>query len=195
MDATTGVDDVTEERHPVWLRRFLDQGTMWQKALLSVGAIAGAFVAIGTLAVSINSVVETDDAPVTSTDAADARVGARSFRRPDPVTGETGDANDLVALLADAATKYANDPASPDGRVTLDFFVETEPQDSGRITLNYTCSNEPPCRAALQAWEPTTFDVNHGATRFRGLYIVRIQQGEPDRDVEFGLRKIADLDA
>lgn len=183
-----------EEHHPIWLRRFLDQGTTWQKSLLSIGAIATAVLAIGSLALAISRLVDSDDDPTrpepTTTFDLD---GERAFRSADPLTSETADADELIALLTNAADAYAEDPNSPDARVTLDFHVDEKPQNSGRIRLNYGCSNEPPCQADLQAWEPTMFDENSGATFFRGVYIVRIQQGERDRNIELGLRKVAEL--
>jgi hypothetical protein len=182
---------VGDDGHPIWLRRFLDQGTTWQKLLLAFGAMAGALLAIGGLAVAINRIVDGDDGPTRFAPATTSNLGgALNFRRADPLKSETADANELVALLTLAARAYAVEPNSPDSRVTLDFYVDVEPQDSGRIKLNYGCPNEPPCEAALQAWEPTMFEVNQGATLFKGVYIVRIQRGQPDRDIEFGLRKV-----
>lgn len=180
-----------DDGHPIWLRRFLDQGTTWQKLLLAFGAMAGALLAIGGLAVAINKVLDGDNRSAKSQPANISNLGgALNFRRADPLKSETADANELVALLTVAARAYAAEPNSPDSRVTLDFYVEAEPQGSGRIKLNYGCPNEPPCEAALQAWEPTMFDVNQGATLFKGVYIVRIQLGQPDRNIEFGLRKV-----
>lgn len=185
---------MVDDRHPIWLRRFLDQGTTWQKLLLAFGAIAGALLAIGGLAVAINSLVDGDDRPTGSGTATNSTSGgARIFRMADPLKNETADVNELVALLTLAARAYAAEPNSPDSRVTLDFHVDAEPQGSERIKLNYGCPNEPPCEAALQAWEPTMFEVNQGATLFKGVYIVRIQLGQPDRNIEFGLRKVAEL--
>ncbi len=185
---------MVDDRHPTWLRRFLDQGTTWQKLLLAFGAIAGALLAIGSLAVAINKLVGGDDRPTSSELATTSNSGgAQMFGTADPLRSETADVNRLVALLTLAARTYAAEPNSPDSRVTLDFRVDAEPQDSGRIKLNYGCPNEPPCEAQLQAWEPTMFEVNQGATLFKGVYIVRIQRGQPDRNIEFGLRKVAEL--
>ena len=180
-----------DDGHPIWLRRFLDQGTTWQKLLLAFGAMAGALLAIGGLAVAINKIGDGGDGPARSQPATTSNLGgALDFRRTDPLKSETADANKLVALFTVAARAYAAEPDAPDSRVTLDFYVDAEPQDSGRIKLNYGCPNEPPCEAALQAWEPTMFDVNQGATLFKGVYIVRIQRGQPDRNIEFGLRRV-----
>jgi hypothetical protein len=181
-----------DDGHPIWLRKFLDQSTTWQKLLLAVGAMAGALLAIGGLAVAINSAFG-DRGDATRSATTSNVGGAHIFRRIESVKGETADANELVALLTSAAGAYAREPNSPDSRITLDFHVDAEPQDSGRIKLPYMCSNEPPCEAALQAWEPTMFDVNQGATLFKGVYIVRIQRGEADRNIEFGLRKITPI--
>lgn len=182
------------DRHPIWLRRFLDQGTTWQKLLLAFGAIAGALLAIGALAAALNRLVDSDDGPTRSEPATTSSSdGAPTFRRADPLKSETADVDELVALLTLAADAYAAEPNSPDSRVVLDFHVDAEPQDSGRIKLNYGCPNDPPCEAALQAWAPTMFDVNQGATLFEGVYTVRVQQGQPDRNIEFGLRKVAEL--
>ncbi len=188
----TDFNFVGDNGHPIWLRRFLDQGTTWQKSLLAFGAIAGALLAIGGLAAAINRLVDGGDAPTRSESATTSAFGGgRVFRRADPLKSETADANELVALLTLAARAYSTDPSSPDSRIMLDFHVDAEPQDSGRIKLGYGCPNEPPCEAALQAWEPTMFDVNQGATLFEGVYVVRIQRGQPDRNLEFGLRKVA----
>jgi hypothetical protein len=182
---------VGDNGHPIWLRRFLDQGTTWQKSLLAFGAIAGALLAIGGLAVAIDRLVDSGDAPTRSESATTSTFGgARVFRRADPLRSETADASELVTLLTLAARTYAADPNSADARVTLDFHVNAKPQNSGRIRLGYGCPNEPPCVADLQAWEPTMFEENQGATFFKGVYIVRIQQGQPDRNIEFGLRKV-----
>jgi hypothetical protein len=180
-----------DDGHPIWLRRFLDQGTTWQKLLLAIGAMAGALLAIGGLAVAINNVFDGDNGSAKSQAANISNLGgALNFRRTDPLKSETADARELVALLTVAANAYAAEPNSPNSRATLDFYVEVPPQDSGRIKLGYGCPNEPPCEAALQAWEPTVFDVNQGATLFKGVYIVRIQRGQADRNIEFGLRKV-----
>jgi hypothetical protein len=180
-----------DDGHPIWLRRFLDQSTTWQKLLLAFGAMAGALLTIGGLAVAINKVLDGDGGPARSQTSTTSNLGgALVFRRTDPLKSETADANELVALLTAAARAYAAEPNSPKSRVTLDFHVDATPQNSGRIKLNYGCPNDPPCVADLQAWEPTMFDENQGATFFKGVYIVRIQLGEPDRNIEFGLRKV-----
>jgi hypothetical protein len=151
-------------------------------------------VAINTLVIGLNRLVDRSDGPTRSEPAAASSSGdPATFRRADPLQNETADVDELVALLTLAAEAYAADPNSPDSRVVLDFHVDAEPQDSGRIKLNYGCPNDPPCEAALQAWEPTVFDENQGATLFEGVYTVRIQLGEPDRNIEFGLRRVAEL--
>ena len=140
---------VDGDRHPIWLRRFLDQGTTWQKLLLAFGAIAGALLAIGALAAALNRLVDGDDGPTRSEPATTSSSdGASTFRRADPLKSETADVDELVALLTLAADAYAAEPNSPDSRVVLDFHVDAEPQDSGRIKLNYGCPNDPPCEAA-----------------------------------------------
>ena len=95
-------------RHPIWLRRFLYQGTTWQKLLLAFGAVAGALLAIGALAVSLNRLVDGDNGPTRSEPATtSSSAGAPTFRRADPLKSETADVDELVALLTLAADAYA----------------------------------------------------------------------------------------
>lgn len=183
-----------ESGQPIWLRRFLDQGTTWQKLLLAIGAIAGALLAVGGLAVSINQLVDGDgQANRLGSPSAPAVDDDRIFVRAEPLASESADVDGLVALLLVASEAYAADQNDPEARVALQFSVDSEPANSGRITLGYRCPNEPPCVVDLQAWEPTQFDVTRGATFFEGVYVVRVQRGRAERDIEFGLRKVGTI--
>jgi hypothetical protein len=153
-----------EESRRFWWRRFLDQATVPQKLLLSLGAIAGALVAIGTLVIAVGDRLGDDD---DGSDSIESLSGTT-------VESKTDDADQLIRGLLAAA-------GSDSKTVLLDVKVLADPSqptlNSADIHVYFNCDTGDCSRARLQFPEGLPVTTNPLGLDLEGSWAVTLASG------------------
>jgi hypothetical protein len=166
MDATTTLP--TEPR--LW-RRIVDNGTLLQRLVLGVGALAGAVAAI-TVVVSAVAAFLDDPPELAGTDGAVV------------IEDASAAADQLVRHL------IAND-----GRpVELDVQIEA-PVGASDVTLRYACGGASGCSTTrIQAPDSIPAVLDRGGLWFRGCYVVhQVGNGYGAAPLDLALARRGDI--